>query len=171
RDYSHATRRARLRLQPPRPAWLSEGFPDGRQSQERIEPVGLQPPRPLGRLSNRCAPKVKEGESMRARIRLPAIPVAVLLCSAAALAQAEDKATDLKPFDALQINGCFETRLEPGKPARAVVSATADQLQRIRVEQDGKRVRIGFAGKDDYNICRDGPIRVTITASFAATDS
>jgi hypothetical protein len=108
---------------------------------------------------------------MRARIRLPAIPVAVLLCTAAALAQAEDKVTDLKPFDALQINGCFEARLEPGTPARAVVSATADQQQRIRVEQDGKRVRIGFAEKEDYNICRDGPIRVTITASFAATDS
>jgi hypothetical protein len=108
---------------------------------------------------------------MRARIRLLATPVAVLLGSVAALARADDKATDLKPFDELQINGCFEARLEPGTPARAVVSATADQQQRIRVEQDGKRVRIGFAEKDDYDLCRSGPIRLAITASFAASDS
>ncbi len=108
---------------------------------------------------------------MRARIRLLAIPVAVLLGSVAALAQAEDKTTDLKPFDKLQIEGCFEARLEPGTPARAVVSATADQQPRIRVEQDGSRVRVGFADKDDYSPCRGGPIRVSITASFAATDS
>ena len=108
---------------------------------------------------------------MRARIRLLAIPVAVLLCSAAARAQAEDKTTDLKPFDKLQIEGCFETRLEPGTPARAVVSATADQLQRITVEQDGKRVRVRFVDRESYDLCRGGPIRVSITASFAATDS
>lgn len=108
---------------------------------------------------------------MRARIRLLAIPAAVLLGAAAALARADDKATDLKPFDELQINGCFEARLEPGTPTRAIVSATADQQQRIRIEQDGKRVRIGFTGNDDYNICRGGQIRVNITASFAATDS
>lgn len=108
---------------------------------------------------------------MRARTRVLAIPVAVLLGSAAALAQAEDKTTDLKPFDQLQIEGCFDAKLDPGTPARAVVSATADQQQRIRVEQDGKRVRIGFAEKDDYNLCRAGPIRVSITASFAASDS
>jgi hypothetical protein len=108
---------------------------------------------------------------MRAQIRLLAIPVAVLLGSAAALAQAEDKTTDLKPFDALQINGCFEAKLEPGTPARAVVNATADQQQRIKVEQDGKRVRVRFADKEDYDACRGGPIRVSITASFAAGDS
>jgi hypothetical protein len=108
---------------------------------------------------------------MRARIRLLAIPVAVLLCSAAALARAEDKTTDLKPFDTLQVNGCFEAKLEPGTPARAIVSATTDQLQRIRVEQDGKRVRIGLADKEAYDVCRGGPIRVSITASFAASDS
>jgi hypothetical protein len=108
---------------------------------------------------------------MRARIRLLAIPVAVLLGSAAALAQADDKATDLKPFDNLQIQGCFDVRLQPGTPARAVVSATADQQQRIRVEQDGKHVRVGFADRESYDVCRGGPIGVSITASFAATDS
>jgi hypothetical protein len=108
---------------------------------------------------------------MRARNRLLAIPVAVLLCSAAALAQADDKATDLKPFDSLQINGCFDAKLAPGTPARVVVSATADQQQRIKVEQDGMRVRIGFTDREAYDVCRGGPIRVTITAGFAATDS
>ena len=108
---------------------------------------------------------------MPARIGLLAIPVVVLLGPAASLAQASDKATDLKPFDRLQIEGCLDARLVPGTPARAVVNATADQQQRIRVEQDGKRVRIGFADRNDYNICNGGPILVAITASFAATDS
>jgi hypothetical protein len=108
---------------------------------------------------------------MRARIRLLLVPVTFLLGSSAALAQAVDKATDLKSFDRLQIEGCFDARLEPGTPARAVVSATADQQQRIRVEQDGKHVRVGFAERDDYNVCRGGPIRVAITASFEKTDS
>ena len=108
---------------------------------------------------------------MRARIRLLTIPVAVLLGSAAVLARAEDKTTDLKAFDKLSIEGCFDTRLEPGTPARAVVSATGEQQQKIRVEQDGKVVRVRFAEKTDYDLCRAGPIRVSITASFAATDS
>lgn len=108
---------------------------------------------------------------MRAKIRLLLVPVTFLLGSSAALAQAVDKATDLKSFDRLQIEGCFDARLEPGTPARAVVSATADQQQRIRVEQDGKRVRVGFAERDDYNVCRGGPIRVAITAHFEKTDS
>jgi hypothetical protein len=109
---------------------------------------------------------------MRARIRLVVIPVAVLLGSTAALAHAEDKTTDLKAFDKLLIEGCFDARLEPGTPTRAVVSATADQQQRIRVEQDGDRVRVGFADKNDYaTLCRGPAIRVSITASFAATDS
>jgi hypothetical protein len=108
---------------------------------------------------------------MRARIRLLLVPVTFLLGSSAALAQAVDKATDLKSFDRLQIEGCFDARLEPGTPARAVVSATADQQQRIRVEQDGKHVRVGFAERDDYNVCRGGPIRVAITANFEKTDS
>jgi len=94
-----------------------------------------------------------------------------ILGSGAALGQAVDKATDLKPFDGLQIEGCFDARLAPGNPARAVVSATADQQQRIRVEQDGKRVRIGFADRSDYDVCRGGPIRVNITASFVPSDS
>ena len=108
---------------------------------------------------------------MRAQIRLLAIPVAVLLGSAAALAHAEDKTTELKPFDGLQINGCFDVKLEPGTPARAVLSATSDQLSRVRVEQDGKQVRIGFVEREDYTVCRGAPIRVSITASFAASDS
>ena len=108
---------------------------------------------------------------MRARVRLLAVFVTLLLGSSAALAQAVDKATDLKSFDRLQIEGCFDARLVPGTPARAVVTATADQQQRIRVEQDGKRVRIGFTERDDYNVCRGGPIRVAITASFEKTDS
>jgi hypothetical protein len=107
---------------------------------------------------------------MRARIRL-AISIPFLLGSAAALAQAADKATDLKPFDRLQIEGCFEVRLAPGTPTRAVVTATPDQQQRIRVEQDGNRVKVGFAQHDDYSVCRGDPIRVSITASFATTDS
>ena len=108
---------------------------------------------------------------MRARIRLLVVPFTFLLGSSAALAQAADKTTDLKPFDKLQVEGCFDARLVPGTPARAIVSATADQQQRIRVEQDGKRVRIGFAERDDYNVCRGGPIRVAITANFEKTDS
>lgn len=109
---------------------------------------------------------------MRARMRLLAMAVAAMLGFAAALARAEDKSTDLKPFDKLEIEGCFEAKLEPGTPARAVVSATADQQQRIRVEQDGTRVRIGFAEKEDYSrLCRGSAIRVSITASFAPTDS
>ena len=109
---------------------------------------------------------------MPARIGLLAIPVAVLLGSAAALAQAEEKTTDLKPFDKLEVQGCFDAKLEPGTPARAVVDATADQQQHIRVQQDGKRVRIGFAEKEDYsNLCRGSPIRVSITASFSGSDA
>jgi cytoskeletal protein CcmA (bactofilin family) len=112
-----------------------------------------------------------EGDPMRARIRLLAIPVAVLLGCASALAQAEDKTTDLKTFDSLQIEGCFDVKLEPGAPARAVVNATADQQQRIRVEQDGKTVRVRFADRESYDVCRGGPIRVSVTASFASSDS
>jgi putative autotransporter adhesin-like protein len=108
---------------------------------------------------------------MRARVLLSIVPVTFLIGSSAALAQAADKTTDLKPFDQLQVEGCFDARLVPGTPAHAVVTATADQQQRIRVEQDGKRVRVGFAERDDYNVCRGGPIRVAITASFGNTDS
>jgi hypothetical protein len=108
---------------------------------------------------------------MRARVHLSVLSVTFLLVAAAASAQAADKPTDLQPFDKLQIDGCFDVRLAPGTPARAVVSATDDQQQRIRVEQDGKRVRIGFAGRADYDVCRGGPIRVAITASFDKSDS
>ncbi len=80
---------------------------------------------------------------MPARIRLLAIPVAVLLGSAAALAQAEDKATDLKPFDKLEIQGCFDARLEPGTPARAVVNATADQQQQSASSRTASACEIG----------------------------
>jgi hypothetical protein len=108
---------------------------------------------------------------MRARIRPLALPVAVLLGSAAAPVQAADKTTDLKPFDKLRIEGCFDARLEPGTPVRAVVSATDEQQQRILVEQDGRIVRVHFADKNAYDLCRAGTIRVSITATFAATDS
>jgi putative autotransporter adhesin-like protein len=108
---------------------------------------------------------------MPARIGLLAIPVAALLVPVAALAQTVDKSTDLKPFDQLRIEGCIEARLVPGTPARAVVSATADQQERLRVEQDGKRVRIGFTDRNDYDVCRGGPIRAVITASFDKNDS
>lgn len=108
---------------------------------------------------------------MRARVHLSVLSVTFLLGAAAASAQAADKATDLKPFDKLEIEGCFDVRLVPGTPARAVVSATDDQQPRIRVEQDGKRVRIGFAERSDYDVCRGGPIHVAITASFEKSES
>jgi hypothetical protein len=98
------------------------------------------------------------------------VPTAVLLLSPlAALAQAADKTTDLKPFDTLEVGGCFDTKLTPGTPERVVVNATADQYARMRVAQEGKTVKIGFKERafDDYNICRDGKITVSITANFA----
>ncbi|HVS23100.1 MAG TPA: DUF2807 domain-containing protein [Gammaproteobacteria bacterium] len=106
---------------------------------------------------------------MRARIRL-IVSSALVLTSPAAFAQAVDKTTDLKPFETLVIGGCFESRLAPGTPERVVVNATAAQHERIRVVQDGKTVKIGFPeerGSDDYNICREGKIRVSVTANFA----
>ncbi|HUL81379.1 MAG TPA: DUF2807 domain-containing protein [Gammaproteobacteria bacterium] len=98
------------------------------------------------------------------------VPTAVLLLSPlAALAQGADKTTDLKPFDTLEVGGCFDTKLTPGTPERVVVTATAEQYARMRVVQEGKTVKVGFKERsfDDYNICRDGKITVSITANFA----
>jgi hypothetical protein len=105
---------------------------------------------------------------MRARIRL-IVPSVLLLTSSAAFSQAVDKTTDLKPFDTLVIGGCFESRLAPGTPERVVVNATALQHERIRVVQDGKTVKIGFPERnsDDYSVCREGKIRVSVTANFS----
>jgi len=106
---------------------------------------------------------------MRARIRL-IVPSVLVLTSPAAFAQVLDKTTDLKPFETLVIGGCFESRLAPGTPERVVVNATAAQHERIRVVQEGKTVKIGFPperNSDDYNVCREGKIRVSVTANFA----
>src|SRR4029077_4182544 len=106
---------------------------------------------------------------MRARARL-IVPTAVFLLSpVAAFSQAVDKTTDLKPFDTLEVGGCFDTKLTPGIPDRVVVNATAEQYRRMRVVQEGKTVKIGFTERafDDYNVCRGGKISVSITANFA----
>jgi hypothetical protein len=107
---------------------------------------------------------------MRAPIGPIALCVLFLLSPAAAFSQAVDKVTDLKPFDTLEIGGCFESRLTAGTPERVVVNATGPQQARIRVEQDGKTVKVGFiehAFSDDYNVCNEGKIRVSVTANFA----
>ena len=111
---------------------------------------------------------------MRVRIRVIVPSAVLLLCSTAAFSQAVDKVTDLKPFDTLEIGGCFESKVAPGTPERVVVNATGPQQARIRVEQDGKTVRVGFidhAFADEYNVCKDGKIRVTVTANFAKDQS
>jgi len=105
---------------------------------------------------------------MRVRIGL-IVPTALLLSPAAAFSQAVDKVTELKPFSTLEVGGCFEGHLVAGTPERVVVNATAVQQARIRVEQEGSTVKVGFiehAFVDDYNVCRDGKIRVTVTANF-----
>jgi len=107
---------------------------------------------------------------MRAPTGLIALSAVFLLSPAAAFSQAVDKVTDLKPFDTLEIGGCFESQLAAGTPERVVVNATGPQQARIRVAQDGKTVQVGFiehAFADEYNVCNEGKIRVTVTANFA----
>ena len=99
------------------------------------------------------------------------VPAALFLLSPiAAFSQAVDKATDLQPFDTLEVGGCFESELKAGTPERVVVNATAVQQARIRVVQEGKTVKVGFiehAFADDFNVCNEGKIRVSVTANFA----
>jgi putative autotransporter adhesin-like protein len=107
---------------------------------------------------------------MRAVIGPIVLSAALLLNPGAAFSQAVDKVTDLKPFDTLEIGGCFESHLTAGTPERVVVNATGPQQARIRVAQDGKTVRVGFidhAFADEYNVCKEGKIRVSVTANFA----
>lgn len=111
---------------------------------------------------------------MRIRIGLILPSAVFLLSSNAVFSQAVDKVTELKPFDTLAIGGCFESKLVAGTPERVVVNATGPQQARIRVEQDGKTVKVGFidhAFVDDYNVCKEGKIRVTVTANFAKDQS
>lgn len=111
---------------------------------------------------------------MRAPIGLNVLCAAFLLTPAAAFSQAVDKVTELKPFDTLQISGCFESRLTAGTPERVVVNATGPQQARIKVEQDGNVVNVGFidhAFSDEYNVCNGGKIRVSVTANFAKDQS
>jgi len=105
---------------------------------------------------------------MRARTRL--IPTAVLLLTPLAAFCQTDKTTELKPFDTLEVGGCFDTKLVPGTPERVVVNATEEQYARMRVVQEGRTVKVGFkerGSSDDYNICRGSKISVSITANFA----
>jgi hypothetical protein len=111
---------------------------------------------------------------MRVPIRLIVPSALFLLSPVAAFSQAVDKATDLKPFDTLEVGGCFDARLTPGTPERVVVNATAPQQARIRVVQDGKTVKVGFiehAFAEEYNVCNEGKIRVNVTANFAKDQS
>jgi hypothetical protein len=114
---------------------------------------------------------------MRRQI-VPLVIVAAWLASpTAASSQAVERAQDLRPFSTLELTGCFDTKLVPGSPNRIAVTATAEQHERIRIEQDGDTVTVGPTDRDrDWGefwsgACRDGSIEIFVTASFAKDSS
>jgi hypothetical protein len=99
-----------------------------------------------------------------------AVVAAWLASPTVALSQAVERAQDLRPFTTLQLTGCFNTRLVPGSSNRIAVTATAEQHDRMRIEQDGDTVTVGPTDRDwdTWNTwCRDGEIEILVTASFA----
>jgi putative autotransporter adhesin-like protein len=102
------------------------------------------------------------------------LAAAALLAASAALGQPVERAQDLQPFDKLELHGCFNSRLEPGRPERITINATPEQHERIRVRQEGGIVSvepIEWRNNDWGSFCRDGRIEVRITADFAKDDS
>ena len=89
----------------------------------------------------------------------------------AACAQAVDRTQDLESFTTLELNGCFSAKLVPGRVDRVLISATPEQQERIRVRQDGARVVIEPVETRNWDVCRGGPMRIEVTASFAKDDA
>jgi hypothetical protein len=108
---------------------------------------------------------------MQVQIVSIVVAAAWLANPSAALSQAVERAQDLKTFSTLELDGCFDTKLVPGSPNRIVVTATAEQHDKIRIEQDGETVTVGPTDRDWggfwNNWCRDGAIAVLVTANFA----
>jgi len=106
---------------------------------------------------------------MQAQISLTLIVTGLLLSPAVLVAQTVERATDLQPFDTLELRGCFDAKLAAGTPQRVVVKATAEQHERLSVQQSGNTVTIGpaeaWSGTDV--LCRGERVTVQITASFA----
>jgi hypothetical protein len=101
---------------------------------------------------------------------VPIVIVAAWLASPpAAFSQPVERAQDLKPFTALELNGCFDTKLVPGSANRIAVTATAAQHDRIRIEQSGDTVTVGpTEWNNSWNDwCRGDTIEILVTASFA----
>src|SRR5688572_6306463 len=107
---------------------------------------------------------------MQAQI-IPTVIVAAWLASpTAAFSQAVERAQDLRPFTTLDLGGCFDTTLVAGSPERITVSATAEQHERIRIEQSGDTVTVAPVDgwRDGWNgLCRGERIQVRVSASFA----
>jgi hypothetical protein len=89
------------------------------------------------------------------------------LLSLTALASAEttSKTTELKPFTELTLKGCFEAKLAPGAKPAITIEATPKQQGMLAVEQSGHEVTVK---ETDDDLCDDGPVKVTVTASFPA---
>ncbi len=107
---------------------------------------------------------------MQAQIVPIVIAAAWLATPTAAFSQPVDRAQDLKPFTTLELKGCFETKLVPGPTNRITVSATAEQQEKIEIEQDDDTVTVGPTtdwGDFWSNWCRGGTIKVLVSASFA----
>ena len=109
---------------------------------------------------------------MQAQIVPIVIFAAWLVSPTAALSQPVERAQDLKPFTTLELKGCFDTKLVPGAANRITVSATAEQHDKIRIEQDGDTLTVGptewgdnWGGWNSW--CRGTTIKVLVTASFA----
>jgi hypothetical protein len=114
-------------------------------------------------------PADRKGALMQAQI-VPIVIVAAWLSSpTVALSQAVERTQDLKPFTTLDLRGCFDTTLVAGSPQRLTVSATAEQHERIRVEQSGDVVTIEPLDETDgwRELCRGERIDIRVSASFA----
>ncbi len=106
---------------------------------------------------------------MQAHI-VPIVIVAAWLAGpTAAFSQPVERAQDLKPFTTLELKGCFDTKLVPGSVNRITVSATAEQHEKIRIEQDGDTVTVAPTDWGDFwgSWCRGATIKVLVSASFA----
>jgi hypothetical protein len=75
-------------------------------------------------------------------VRLAVVTIG-LAAPAAVFAQPVERARDLEAFSSLEVRGCFDVKLSPGASPRLVVSATAEQHEKVEIEQHGGTVTIG----------------------------
>ena len=81
-------------------------------------------------------------------------------------AQTIDQSHSIRPFDELELSGCFDATLVPGTTNQVKITATAHQQKMLRITQKGDELKIKATQND---LCSDGPVKVAITTSFAPT--